>query len=260
LLTIFLQPISISHLTPDPNLTLVSGLSSIDNIFRYFAYSELKELAAESSNAAAGRRVALFSDQKYMPSLWSRLVRDSLLLLGEDYQLFLRRGKPLVVETAPPPPKASSPVNPAIATPTPLLRTQIYQSSRQSPIRTVIEALGSDGPLAQALDEGANAANIPELFRSVEAVVLPTPAKEEVKKSVEAATGVVARIKADAREVILRNMREVTPEWVVDWAAGFRVWWTKERISKVVQTCLPNKEVDVAVIEGQFSEQWCLTV
>lgn len=196
--------------------------------------------------------MALFSDQKYTPNLWSRIARESLLLLGHDYQLFLRRGKPLVAPTITSPPKAPVSVNPAIATPTPLLRTPIYQSSRQSPIRTVIESLGSDGPLAQALDEGADAANIPELFRSVEAAVLPTPAKEEVKKSVDAATGVIARIKADVRASLSRKLQSVTPVWAADVAAGIRVWWTKERVSKVVQVCLPNREVDVAVIEGAF--------
>lgn len=234
-------------------MTLVSGLSSTDNAFRYFAYSELKELAADSSNAATNRRVALFNDQKYTPNLWSRIARESLLFLGNDYQLFLRRGKPLPVVKSTPPPKTPISIKPDITTPTPLLRTQIYQSSRQSPIHTVIASLGSDGSLAQALDEGAHAANIPELFRSVEAAVLPKPAKEEVKKSVEAATGIITRIKAGVQASVSKSLETVAPPWAADFAEVAHVWWTQHRVSKVVQACLPNKEIDVALIEGKFT-------
>ncbi|KAF9466851.1 nucleoporin protein Ndc1-Nup [Collybia nuda] len=244
------QPISISHLTPDPNLTLVSGLSSSDSTFRYFAYSELKELAADPSNSATTRRVTLFSDQKYSPSLWSRISRESLLLLGNDYQLFLRRGKSPPTVTPAPPAKPSTPVNPTIGTPTPLLRTPIYKSSKQSPIHTVMASLGSDGALARALDEGADATNIPELFRSVEAAVMPAPAKEEVKKNVDAATGIVTRINTDIWTSMSKVLQSMVPVWAAEAVTGVHVWWAKERVSKVVQGCLPNKEVDLAVIEA----------
>lgn len=90
-----LQPILVSQRTADPALTLISGIaSSSDDYFRHFAYAELKQLAMDDTPAASARRTALFGDQKYNPSLWSCLAREGLMLLGTDYQLFLRRGAP----------------------------------------------------------------------------------------------------------------------------------------------------------------------
>jgi nucleoporin NDC1 len=81
-------------MTANPFLTLISGASSSHAYFRYFAYAELKQLATEGSPAAGTRRTAMFGDQKYNPTMWSALAREALLLLGKDYQLLLRRGKP----------------------------------------------------------------------------------------------------------------------------------------------------------------------
>ncbi|KAI6041098.1 hypothetical protein EDC04DRAFT_1356033 [Pisolithus marmoratus] len=46
-----------------------------DFIFLHFAYSELRNLATDSSPSSSICRVALFSDQKYNPSLWSTPIR-----------------------------------------------------------------------------------------------------------------------------------------------------------------------------------------
>ena len=96
LMTIYLtfpQPITVSHLTADPVLTLVSGITSSDLHLKHFAYAELRALASDESPAASARRTELFADQKYSPSLWSTLARESLVVLGKDYQLLLGRGK-----------------------------------------------------------------------------------------------------------------------------------------------------------------------
>jgi nucleoporin NDC1 len=42
--------------------------------------------------------------------------------------------------------------------------------------------LGADGPIAKAMEAGAEATHVPELFRSVEARVLSTPVVKEVQK------------------------------------------------------------------------------
>ena len=46
----------------------------------------------DDSPTASAKRTALFGDQKYNPNQWSSLTRGALLLLGNDYQLLLRRG------------------------------------------------------------------------------------------------------------------------------------------------------------------------
>jgi nucleoporin NDC1 len=59
---------------------------------------ELRTLAESDDAAASARRTTLFGDQKHNPTIWATLVRTSLLLLGKDYQVLLRRG------ALPPPP------------------------------------------------------------------------------------------------------------------------------------------------------------
>ena len=88
------QPVNVAHSTADSALTLVAGIKSKDAYFKHFAFDELQQFARDESNAAAAKRTALFADQKYNPSLWATLVRETLLTLGNDYQLFLRRGAP----------------------------------------------------------------------------------------------------------------------------------------------------------------------
>ena len=81
-----------AHTTADPSLTIVSGTTSSDLYFKYFAFAELRQLATDESDTGSTRRAALFADQKYNPSIWATLVREYLQILGEDYQLLLRRG------------------------------------------------------------------------------------------------------------------------------------------------------------------------
>jgi hypothetical protein len=86
--------VNVANTTADTALTLVSGIKSNDVYFKHFAYAELQQFASDESATGSSKRSALFADQKYNPSLWSTLVREALLALGQDYQLFLRRGAP----------------------------------------------------------------------------------------------------------------------------------------------------------------------
>ena len=73
---------------------MISGITSTDAYLKHFAYAELRDFASDESSVASARRTALFGDQKYNPNLWSTLARESLLTLGRDYHLFLRKGQP----------------------------------------------------------------------------------------------------------------------------------------------------------------------
>ncbi|RDB16603.1 Nucleoporin NDC1 [Hypsizygus marmoreus] len=248
--TFIYQPVIVAQVTPDPHVTLVSGISSSDLAFRYFAYTELKTLAAEQSPAAVVRRTSLFSDQKHNPSPWAHLFRESLLFLGKDYQYFLNRGKPAAPKPEVkkvPTPSTSPPIK---VTQVPLIRTSIFQSGKpSSPIRSVVESLGSDGALAQALDAGAEAAHIPELFRTVEDAVLSEPAKAEVKKSVEKATGVVEQFTNQAKAALHGAYERFAPTRAARFGERLGRWWRKDRLGRVVQGHLPNMEMDVVIVE-----------
>ncbi|KAJ3802495.1 nucleoporin protein Ndc1-Nup [Lentinula aff. detonsa] len=242
------QPINVSHLVADSSVALISGLSSSDRIIKFFALLELKDIASDESPAGTARRTELFADQKYSPNQWTQLCRECLLLLGHDYQLFLRRGAPQ------PPPPASSPAlksEPQLpATPTPLLRKDIFRKEKSSPIRAVLDSFASDGPLAQAVDEGAESIHVPEIIKSVESAVLPQleKSKDEVIKSVSGATGAVTKfagIGGMAESVVERH----APAFVRGTAKDWKDWWREERLSKTVEGCIPFRELDVLTIE-----------
>lgn len=137
-----------------------------------------------------------------------------------------------------------------VATPTPLLRQKIFRSTQESPVQAALDALGADGPIAKAVEVGAEATHVPELFRSVEARVLSTPAVKEVKKNVDSTKTTGSRLKGELTSITTTYTTRYTPELLKE---GFRQmidWWERERTSKVVQASLPFRELDVVVVEG----------
>ncbi|KAK0438795.1 nucleoporin protein Ndc1-Nup [Armillaria borealis] len=236
------QPIPVSHMTADPSVALVSGAASSDITFKYFAYAELNELSTDLSPSASARRTALFGDQKYSPNLWSHLCRESLLLLGRDYQHFLRRGAPPTLLPPPAVATAAQPPPTFLSTPVSVIKQPIYKQAKPSPVSSVINSLGSDGSFAQAVEAGAEAAHIPDLFRSATAA-LPVPT--EVTKSVEDAKDYFGNVK----KYLGRASCRYTPVAVQEAFGTWVDWWTRERISKVAEGSLPGRELDLLVVE-----------
>ncbi|KAH7929157.1 hypothetical protein BV22DRAFT_1057443 [Leucogyrophana mollusca] len=226
------QPIKAANSSADPNVTLISGISSSDITFLHFAYAELRDLKSSA------QRTALFGDQKYSPSLWSTLVRESLLRLGADYQTFLRRGKPPVVVAGAP----AAPAKPANPPSTPLIRQAIYKPPQQSPIGSVLDSFASDSQLAGAADQ----IHVPELFRSVAAplaaVTASTPAVSAPKPTVHSMIG---RVKQEAWGFAARYC----PPWAKEASAHWADWWSRERVNKIVESCLPNRDLDALIVE-----------
>ncbi|KAF8638636.1 hypothetical protein AX17_002061 [Amanita inopinata Kibby_2008] len=250
------QPLTVSYLTPDPNVVLVSGVSS-KGPFQYFAYSELKALAASDSASSSAQRSALFADQKFNPNLWSRLIRESLLFLGHDYQLLLRRGKPAAPAAAPTEqakPKSETRL-PFPATPIRYHKDQVFKETKGSPVRSIVDSLASDGPLAKAVDDGTDNVKIPELFRSVmgeaKEKVIPVAAKEQVKNGMEKVAGLSAlvRSRGEMRERVCSFVEGQCPVWLRDVLGRGNKWWTTERVNKVVDACVPNRELDIMIVE-----------
>ncbi|KAF7760343.1 hypothetical protein Agabi119p4_11019 [Agaricus bisporus var. burnettii] len=157
--------IPVAYLTADPNQTLISGISSQDATFKYFAYSELCSLAEDKSASAIAQRGAFFADQKYSPSLWAHFIRESLLLLGKDYQLFLRSGNPEPPPTTVP---STAPATPAISipsTPVPVLRQGIFKNSANDASATTSDAKRSNGLIPRAVEVSTGIADLPQIFR-----------------------------------------------------------------------------------------------
>ena len=260
-------------------MTLVSGITSGDGYLQHFAYAELRDFAVENSPAASARRTALFGDQKYSPSAWATLVRAALVLLGRDYQLFLRRGQPappgapltrptdITFSPLPTPNSYSAPAAPATSTPTakpttpplpapatPLLRTSVFKPAPASPLRAALDTFASDGPLAAAVSETAEAGashinmhvHVPELFRSVlGSPATPAPAaNKEKEKAKENASPAVAVGKWGG------EVGKYVPHSVGALLGRVGKWWTRERVHRVAEASLPNRHVDALAVEG----------
>jgi nucleoporin NDC1 len=245
------QPIKVGTLTADPNVTVVSGITTQDTVLAHFAYSELVELASDESSAGSARRTALFGDQKYSPSLWSVLARQSLLRLGQDYQTFLRRGAPITppVVVAPAIPKPKDPPS------TPLIRKAIFKAPRQSPLGSILDSVSSDSELSKAaeavageMEERASQMHIPELFRSVAPSSAAVPAVNAVlaKPTSGIISSFTAQVELRSRDLVV----SYCPAWLKESAMRWNKWFYRERLNKVVEVGLPNRELDALIIEA----------
>ncbi|KAG1889331.1 hypothetical protein F4604DRAFT_2015743 [Suillus subluteus] len=221
------QPIKVRTFAPDPNVTVVSGIATQDMVF---ANSELiAELVSDESSTWPGsaRRIALFGDQKYSPSLWNVLAHQSLLRLGQDYQTFLRRGAlitpPVVV--APAIPKPKDPPS------TPLIRKAIFKASRQSTLGSMLDLVSSDLEFSKAveavageMDERASEMRIPGFFLSV----APSSAAAPVANVLLA----LAWVESHSRDFVLGRCPALRKESAIT----LNKWFYRERLNKVVET------------------------
>ncbi|GJE99489.1 nucleoporin protein Ndc1-Nup [Phanerochaete sordida] len=248
--TFVAEPVNVSQVTADPAVTLVSGTTSQDLYYKHFAYAELAQFAKDETNAGSTKRVALFTDQKYNPSLWSTLTRETLLVLGRDYQLLLRRGAP---EAAAPPPAA--PAQKLDAPPqipkTPYITASVLKGKSASPLHSALETIASDGSVTVALASAAEAgaSQVPELFRSVmpsqtAAVAETAGAAVETVKKGEQEILQLAALPGKWREQLQQELVARAPGVVRGGAAQLAHWWRRERVHKVVEAALPNRKLD----------------
>lgn len=262
-----LQPLTVSHVTADPFLTLTSGITSSSTYTQHFAFAELRQLTTDSSPNASARRTGLFSDQKYNPTLWATLVRTTLLVLGQDYQTFLRRGKPeeKAAQAAQKDEKKGDLSTLKIPS-TPLVKGNILKAStstKQSPLKSALETLASDGVVTAAADELGSATHLPDLFRSVMAPPATSQKaaqdKPETKpaQNVQPSKPVPATHKwaAQVSEEADKILKKYAPRWSHEACTRLQDWWTRERLSRVVESSLPNRKMDVCAIECTYFPQ-----
>ncbi|KAG0696162.1 nucleoporin protein Ndc1-Nup [Suillus ampliporus] len=245
------QPIKVGTVTADPNVTVVSGIMTQDTVFAHFAYSELAELASDESPAGAAQRTTLFGDQKYSPSLWNVLARQSLLRLGQDYQTFLRRGAPITppVVVVPAAPKPKDPPS------TPLIRKAIFKAPQQSPLGSMLDSVASDSELSKAaeavageMEERASQMHIPELFRSVapSSVAASAATAMAARPTPSIISDLITQLRGRSRNLVVSRC----PNWLKQSAMRWNKWFYRERLNKVVEVCLPNRELDALIIQA----------
>ncbi|EFI26696.1 hypothetical protein CC1G_15467 [Coprinopsis cinerea okayama7 len=257
-----------SKSNPVANQTLlVSGITSKDPVMKYFSYAELAGVVQSKGSTAVAERQALFGDQKNGLNLWGVFVRETLLLLGEDYQRLLRRGAP----PPPPEPTATTSATPLTgkklvegveerinATPVPLLRRSILRNQSSSvigsPGEVVLDQLASDGPIAQAVDKSAEAAHLPDLFKSVssplsKSILKPVAEAVPVPAPPVPSAGLIKKARTGICNAVKKSFNEQAPPQLKDEVDQFVRWWTMDRVSRLVDASLPMRELDVVVIE-----------
>ncbi|KAI0037120.1 nucleoporin protein Ndc1-Nup, partial [Vararia minispora EC-137] len=236
------KPLAVAPHSAEPGTTLVSGATSASIYYKFFAYRELRDFASDGAERSSTARTALFGDQKHSPTLWATLVLDSLLLLGNDYQLLLRRGKPppppfLAAAPASPPEKRKVPELPS----TPLERKKIFKTSAPSPVNAALEALAADGAISQAVETSAE--RLPSVFQAAHVPLphIPLP-------TLPAASAIVpVRPPSSGIGTVVGRW---TPGAVRDVGMRLGEWWASERLSKVAESSLPNRDLDALVIES----------
>jgi nucleoporin NDC1 len=123
-------------------------------------------------------------------------------------------------------------------------------------MRSLVDGLASDGPINRIVEETTEHTKLPDLFRSIHVPRGPAALEEpkaKVQALVQAApsssldiSGLVTRATAQADTTIRQSVPALAS--VYDRLA---MWWTRERVSRVAEACLPRRELDVLAIEGE---------
>ncbi|KAJ7646827.1 nucleoporin protein Ndc1-Nup-domain-containing protein [Roridomyces roridus] len=120
------------------------------SIYTHLAYAELLALASSSDSGALKVRSEAFDVEG---AVWSRLARETLILIGREYRVLLGRGTPPAPAAPPSKPAQATPSVPA--TPSPfkpslLIKENIFaKKTPSSPASRLADALASGGPVEE---------------------------------------------------------------------------------------------------------------
>lgn len=128
---------------------------------------------------------------------------------------------------------------------------QVLKPARPSPLRSALETFASDGPIATAVSSTAElgVSQLPELFRSV--MSPPRSAATASQVTAPKQTTSLPASTGDWQTTVCKIVRERTPAWATDACARLNVWWTRERVNKLVEASLPNRKLDALAIDGE---------
>jgi len=201
------------------------------------------------SSAAVAQRTAFFADQKYTPSLWSHLVQESLSLLGQHYQLLLRRGTPEPLPPTPPVAIATSAANSRSDPSKPIstLQKNIFRDVRDT------SASASNSTLSRTVNTSVDVIDLPEIFRSETHVETMPKQEQEIPKGTVKVNGVLEKKRLINQFISVRKVcNKCLPLVMNQYFRELEAWWKDDRINKNVEKSLPLRELDIVVIEGEY--------
>ena len=164
--------------------------------------------------------------------------------------MFLRRGAPITPVIV-----APAAVVPKDPPSTPLIRKDIFKAPRQSPLGSILDSVASDSTFSKAaeavagqVEERANQMHLPELFRSVapSSVITPVDNVNLAVPTPSMISDLIAQLQIRGKNLIIGH----TPLWMRDTAIRWNEWLYRERLNKVVEACVPSRELDALIIEG----------
>ena len=89
---------------------------------------------------------------------------------------------------------------------------------------------------------------IPGLFRSTSSPPVAAPSPRPHLFS-----AYVSRVKAQCQNLIV----EYSPSWCREVAGELDAWWSRDRIDKVAEMRLPNRDLDAFIVEGGPVKKYC---
>ncbi|KAH8107286.1 nucleoporin protein Ndc1-Nup [Phellopilus nigrolimitatus] len=203
-------------------LILFCYLASLPSA-KLHAFHELCSLASGTSEAK-WKRTTIYADSKHDPTLWATIVRQSLLLLGTDYQAFLHRGS--LPSTQAQPALAPKMRNKTETPSTPIIRSPVYKMPQASPIGQLADTISSDGPVAFLISSGL------PTFSWTPSNLLKYNASNFIK----------CTISSPCYSVFSRHL-------VSSAGRNVATWWTRERKDKAVRKALRNPDLDCMIVE-----------
>jgi nucleoporin NDC1 len=119
----------------------------------------------------------------------------------------------------------------------------------------MLDSVASDSRLSKAaeavageVEERASQMHIPELFRSVAPSSVATPAAN-VNPAVPTPSiisALISQLEIRGKDLLLGRC----PAWMRETATTWNEWFYRQRLNKVVEACLPSRELDALIIEG----------
>ncbi|KAF8603699.1 hypothetical protein BDV93DRAFT_472983 [Ceratobasidium sp. AG-I] len=222
--------ILLSQFKEDANASLIAGLQSKDDYYKYFAFAELANVVA----TRPPRRVALFSDLKANPTPWEQVCRECLLLLGKDYSALVNRNAPLPSAPAPTP---APTINPK---PTqPQAKDALYKPSAST-----------TGPLDAFVGAANTVANVVPTNLNVPSIFLSTSAVPSNLVPVADVQATLQKWKLPDLTGLSKAIVDMLPPNV---AGQLRLGWNvlfAERQEAVLEGLLQGRDADVWAIQA----------
>lgn len=127
-----------------------------------------------------------------------------------------------------------------------IIRGSVYKNTHNNPLDTLAESLSSESPMTKALiDTTGNTIGISNVLQAtcdMSANAIKSASYKETENLINLARIIKSWFS-------LAHYRSLQPLYI---------WWARERMDKAVQRALPNRELDIMIINGEYNSFFVL--